>query len=360
MKKLIYLSAVLPFLISCGGGGTDAEKELKSYKLKPLKDKIYFGAFCDFGGTEDKVSLAKIEEFEKLANKKIAWAVFSNNWYNGIKYPKKSIETIYRSGAAAYVRFMPRSNESEGEPEKFFTLQKIIDGKFDNELKEWAKAAKNANIPILADFAVEPNGNWFGWSGVFNGGGRKDGYGDKNYPDGPERYRDAYRHIIDIFRSEGVKNVTWFFHFNYQSFPNKEWNSPKYYYPGDNYIDWVGFSLYGAQQSSEEWDDLKFSTQFNSGLKNLQDLHTKKPVALLEFGVTDNHPQGSKALWYKDAFDTILNNRFVKFKAVSIWHENWENEDGTQSLLRIDSSKESLKEFRKQISNPVFSAKTEF
>ena len=33
-----------------------------------------------------------------------------------------------------------------------------------------------------------------------------------NFPDGPERFRDAYRHIIDLFRKEGVKNITWCFH----------------------------------------------------------------------------------------------------------------------------------------------------
>ena len=358
MRKIISMLIALLFINSCGSGG-----DLKKFKLAPPpKDKIYFGAYPDFGGSEDRVTAKRVKDFEALAQKKIIWAVFSDNWFKkgGISYPKDKIHTIYNSGALPYVRFMPRSNQEQFKAEKRFSLQNIIDGKFDKELHKWAKDAKADNIPLLADFAVEPNGNWFGWSGVFNGGGKTDGYGDPNYPDGPERYKDAYRHIIDIFRSQGVKNITWFFHYNYQSFPNKEWNKAKYYYPGDEYIDWVGFSLYGAQTIDEDWDDLIFSTQLQKYSNDLKAINTKRPIALLEFGVTDSHPDGDKSAWLKDAFKTILNNKYVKFSAISIWHENWENEDGTISSLRLDSSKEVKSTFQKLLKNSRFISKSYF
>ncbi len=351
-KKFIFAVSVLFIINSCGGGVDSKEVKL----APPLKDKIYFGAFPDFGGSEDTVTAKRVKDFEAIAQKKIVWAVFSDNWFKkgGISYPKDKIHAIYSTGALPYARFMPRSSEEQFKAEKRFSLQNIIEGKFDKELREWARDAKADNIPLLADFAVEPNGNWFGWSGVLNGGGKTDGYGNANYPDGPERYRDAYRHIIDIFRSEGVKNITWFFHYNYQSFPNKEWNQPKYYYPGDDYIDWVGFSLYGAQTVSEDWDDLMFSKQLKEFSASFKTIKTKRPVALLEFGVTDGHPEGNKSAWFKDAFKTILSNPYMKFNAISIWHENWENEDTTVSSLRLDSSKESEKTFRKLIKNSRF------
>ena len=353
LKKVIFIILALFFINSCGGGG----KESKEMRLAaPPKGKIYFGAFPDFGGSEDIVTAERIENFENIAQKRIVWAMFSDNWFKkgGISYPKVKIHTIYNSGALPYVRFMPRSNEEQFKAEKKFSLQNIINGKFDKQLHKWAKDAKADNIPLLADFAVEPNGDWFGWSGVFNGGAKTDGYGDLNYPDGPERFRDAYRHIIDIFREEGVKNITWFFHFNYESFPDEEWNQPKYYYPGDDYIDWVGFSLYGAQTISEDWEDLKFSTQLKDFSSSFKALKTKRPIALLEFGVTDGHPDGNKSEWLKDAFNTIISNPYVKFDAISIWHENWENEDGSKSTLRLDSSEESKKTFRELIKNSCF------
>jgi len=314
--------------------------------VKPLDNNIYIGAFPDFGGSENIVSSQRIKNYETIIDKKVAWAMFSNNWYNGIRYPKEKIAAIVRAGTIPYIRLMPRSDEVQGHAEVTFSMQKIIDGRFDNALRKWAQDAKTDDIPLLVDFAVEPNGDWFQWSGKFTGGNRTDGYGDASYPDGPERYRDAYRHIIKLFRAEGVTNITWFFHYNYASFPNVEWNQPKYYYPGDAYIDWVGFSLYGAQTVDEEWDGLEFSTQLGEYFSSFQALHTTKPVALLEFGVTDYHADGDKSTWFDDAFQTILYNNYIKFSAISLWHENWQNEDGTWSTLRLDSSPKVKKTIR--------------
>lgn len=359
---LIVMAFLTFFVLGCGSGSGNGTRSGKSSVklLPPDDDKIYFGAFPDFGGSEDRVSTKKIKDFEALVDKKITWAYFSQNWFNGIKYPKEAIHAIRKAGSVPFVRLMPRSTDEQDGAEEIFTLQKIIDGEFDEYLKKWARDAKEDNIPLLVDFAVEANGDWFGYSGIFNGADVTDGYGDPNYPDGPERFRDAYRHIIDIFKKEGANRITWFYHFNYASEPNEEWNKAKYYYPGDDYIDWIGFSLYGAQTVDEEWDELKFSTQLKKHIKNYAELNSTKPVALLEFGVTDNHPGGSKSDWFKDAFKTILNNPYIKFSAISIWHENWKNEDGTMSTLRVDSSKKSLETFKKLISNERFLSVAKF
>lgn len=359
MKKLnLTLSILLLFFYtSCSSGGT----ENKTIKVSsPSTNQIYFAAFPDFGGTEDNVSTDAIENFESVAQKNIAWACFSNNWYKGIKYPKSMIHTIDSTGIIPYVRLMPRSDEIQDKAEKVFTLQNIIDGKFDTELKQWAIDAKNDAIPILADFALEMNGDWFPWSGIFNGAGKLDGYGDKSYPDGPERYRDAYRHIIDIFDGQGAKHITWMFHVNLASSPDKRWNTPAYYYPGDDYIDWIGFSLYGVQTTNEEWEGLGFSDQLKEYHKNFLDISHSKPIALLEFGVTDNHPDGNKSAWLNDAFQNIIDNPYMKFQAINPWHENWQNEDESWSQIRLDSSPEVQSTFRRWISNPRFISKVKF
>ena len=357
MKTIsIVLSTALLLLTACGGGTPAGKTKLTA----PQRDQIYFGAFPDFGGSEDHVSTQRVKDFETLAGKKIAWAYFSQNWYNGIIYPREAVHAIAQSGATPFVRLMPRSDEIQGHAEKRFSMQHIIEGKFDTALKKWAKDAKKDNIPLLADFAVEANGDWFQWSGRFTGGSKKDGYGDPHYPDGPERYRDAYRHIVDLFRAEGVTHITWFFHYNYASFPNEAWNQPKYYYPGDAYIDWVGFSLYGAQTLDEEWEGLEFSTQLKQYYPSTKEIKTRNPMALLEFGVTDDHPDGNKSAWLDDAFKTILDNNYVKLAAINPWHENWENEDGTMTKIRLDSSPETQTTFRKWIKNKRFISTTRF
>jgi len=343
---------ILLFLVGCNDSDSQTQQTLKL--SPPQNNQIYFGAFPDFGGTEENVTAKKIQNFEKIAQKKLVWACFSNNWWHGITYPKQEIHTIADQGIIPYVRLMPRSDAIESHPEPKYTLQKIIDGVFDNELKQWAQDAKEDNIAIIADFALEMNGDWFPWSGIFNGGATTDGYGDPTLADGPERYRDAYRHIVTLFREVGANNITWFFHYNYTTLPYQEWNKPKNYYPGDKYIDWVGFSLYGAQNIHEPWEELLFSTTFNDYIDDFYEINTTNPIALLEFGVTDNHPDGNKSAWINDAFETILDNPYINFKAINPWHENWQNEDENYSTLRLDSSKEVEQTFQKWMANKRF------
>jgi len=323
--------------------------------MVPPDNKIYFCAFPDFGGEENIVTKERIKNFEQLSGKKIAWAPFSQHWFQGMVYPKKSIHTIWEMGIVPYIRLLPRSNLTQYNQEKQFSLDNIIAGKFDKELKKWAEDSKKDNIPIIVDFALEMNGDWFGWSGALNGADKKDGYGDKNEYDGPEKYRDAYKHIIDLFRKKNIYHVTWFFHPTILSTPNEEWNSPKNYYPGDDYIDWIGISIYGAFHPKENyWDSFDEILEMN--YKKILEISKSKPLAIVELGVTDYHPMGRKSKWIKDAFKTILTQKYLDFKAITYWHENWDN-DGSLTSLRIDSSFKSLKTFRDEVKSDRFISK---
>ncbi len=314
---------------------------------RPTGNQIYFGAFPDFGGPEDIVTADRIAQFNSLAGKKIIWAYFSNNWgQDGVVFPRARVETIRSTGTIPFVRMMPR-RFFEDPDDKTFSLQKIINGQFDADLHQYARDVKAYGHMVLFDFAVEMNGDWFPWSGIFNGGATTDGYGDPAKADGPERFVDAYRHIIAIFRAEHADNVTWFFHPDVYSQPEGQaWNAPKAYYPGDDYIDWIGISAYGPQHPAEDYWDT-FSLIITERQNQILAISSNRPLALLEFGVTDHHPLGRKDAWITDAFNTILDeNHPVQFKAVSWWHENWEESDNLWATIRIDSSAESLAAFR--------------
>ena len=313
--------------------------------------KIYLGAFPDFSGEEDNVTGYRIESFIALAGKKIAWAYFSNNWYNGIVYPKRAVHIIHDHNITPFIRLMPRS-DTESTNKTYFSLRKIAEGYFDNELRRWARDAKKDNIPLLVDFAVEMNGDWFPWGGIYNGGPNTS-YGNLSLYDGPELYKNAYRHIIDIFREENVTHVTWFFHPDIISYPDEEWNKPAYYYPGDDYIDWIGVSVYGPMY--EDDDTGFFSSLVKDNAEAIKEISDKKPIALLEFGVADvDTGKINKSLWLKDAFETIINRSPINFSAVSYWHEKWEEEDNLWINLRIDSSQQSTRTFRHYIAKSVF------
>ncbi len=259
-------------------------------KLEAPASGIYHSAFPDFGGTEDQVSGDRITAFEDLAGKEIVWAYFSNNWYDdsgnpAIEFPSDAVDAIHDAGRVPFIRMMPRSNFDEGGPDPVYTMAKIISGDFDDDLRQWARDAAAAGIPLLVEFGTEVNGSWFPWNGLYNGGGTTDGYGDSSFPDGPERFRDAYRHIRDICDDEGAGNITWFFHVDADGEPDEDWNSIANYYPGDDYVDWIGVSVYGPQEKGEEYRE--FSQILEDVYGALSDLSADKPLAVLEFAVTE-------------------------------------------------------------------------
>jgi beta-mannanase len=253
-------------------------------KLIAPTNGIYHSAYPDFGGTEDEVSSNAIIDFENLAKKKIVWAYFSNNWMDNIRFPSTEVNTILNSGKVPFIRMMPRSTWNESQADPKYTLQKIINGDFDTQLNQWAIDAKNTNTNLLVEFGTEINGNWFPWNGEYNGGSETNGYGNQNLADGPERFVDAYKHIIDICNQNGATNITWFFHADSSGEPNNDWNKMENYYPGDKYIDWIGVSVYGPQTRKD--DNEQFKDKLDKIYTDLTTM-SNNPIAILEFGVTE-------------------------------------------------------------------------
>jgi hypothetical protein len=99
-------------------------------------------------------------------------------------------------------------------------------------------------------------------------------YGDPSWPDGPERIRDAFIHVIEIFKREDVRNVTWFMYAgSHYMNPRHEdyspWLHPKYFYPGDEYIDWVGQSVYFVDlQVRQKIRQVELNTSFPEALEH--------------------------------------------------------------------------------------------
>ncbi len=252
--------------------------------LVPSDKSIYHGAFPDLGGTEDQVTRKRIEDFERLAGKRIVWAYFSNNWTEGIRFPTREVATLRDMGRIPFIRLMARSRFEEGGPDEKYSLQRILEGDFDDAFNAWFREAASTGIPLLVEFGTEVNGDWFPWNGRYNGGGTTTGYGDPAVPDGPERFRDAYRHLVTLSRKNGATNITWFFHVDAYSQPQMEWNDLEQYYPGDDYIDWLGISVYGPQEKNEPYHS------FEEILEDVYDRITalsNKPLAVLEFGITE-------------------------------------------------------------------------
>jgi hypothetical protein len=260
---------------------------------------------------------------------------------------------------------MPRNRDTEFKElldcqappgfELAYKMQDFIDGVHDADLRQWARDAKATGVPILAQFGVEVNGCWFSWNGKWHGGSQTNGYRDPNYPDGPERFRDAYRHIVELFRDEGADNITWFFHVNYNNSPGDDWNGFANYYPGDDYIDWIGVSVYGAQEAGEAWATFDEHLQpIYQAILETPAISSTKPIAVLEMGVVEEHATGIKSEWIKEALETIGAGTYPRLKGISWWQERWTNSDGSISDLRINSSPAAEEAYREGVAPGFF------
>jgi hypothetical protein len=318
-----------------------------SGKLLPPKTGIYAGVFPDMGSTEDSVTNDRISDYINLTGSNPVWVCFSNSWFWGIKFPLENVKTIAKFNVIPYIRIMPRSDWTSGRKDPVYGLDKIADGTFDDDIIQWAKDARKYGKPLLVEFAPEMNGNWFPWSGVFNG-----------KKEGAELYIEAHRHVVELMRDEKADNITWMFHVNSDSEPNKNWNRMKEYYPGDDYIDWIGMSVYGSQKPGWEWKS--FLSVFQSAYWQMEKISKTKPLAISEFGVVEDPNSGNKAVWIKEAFETILSGMYPRIKAISYWHSSFDDHKGVISNMRVDSSPEVLKVYKDYISMDKFKVRPEF
>lgn len=284
------------------------------------------GAFANFEGSENVVNEDKIWEYEQLAQRKLSLATFSANWFKQIQFPMAKAIRLKKAGITPVIRIMPRSDFTEGRPDPVYSMQKIATGVFDNQLIEWARDCALFNSEVIVDFAVEANGTWFPWSS-----------------EDPKHYISAFRRVQTIIKSIASK-TEYIWHVN----ADESRDNLARYYPGHDFVDYVGASIYGNWKPNEKPKDFAGVAKVTFG--HLEHI-TPKPKAISEIGVTEAG-EGVKAKWIADAFDYITNNGSFAF--VSWWHSRFKSKDNDYVNYRVDSTPEALAAYRKAVRNPIF------
>ncbi|MEO7838905.1 MAG: glycosyl hydrolase [Anaerolineales bacterium] len=322
----------------------------------PAEGYLYHGVYPGgHTGHEDDIILEDLLSYEETVGKSAAWVYFSNNWYHSRAFPTETAIWIRETGSIPYIRLMLRSGLKHDGNEPVFTLQNILDGKFDADLHAWCANARSFGTSILAEYGTEANSDSFAWSGISNGAGNTNDYGDPIQPDGPERFKDAYRHIIQICRDEGARNITWVFHIGNESFPDEDWNRMENYYPGNKWIDWIGVSTYGTYgpQSSYVND---FSAGMDDIHKHILKLAPHKPIIIAEFATAKNNPKLDQAQWAREALVAITSLRYANVIGFSWWNERWQNDDNPlhDTTMRVQDSAQLAQVFQELVAkNPI-------
>ena len=179
---------------------------------------------------------------------------------------------------------------------KWDVAKNTYKGIYDHVIKQYCDWVKTINRPVYLRLGYEFDG-------------------PHNELD-PEEYIKAYKYIVDFMRSEGVNNVAYVWH-SYASVPYKNHALPEWY-PGDDYVDWVGLSIFGHSYSKTglniEGDAvLAFAKQH------------KKPVMLAEvnpiFGIDENNDKVWDD-WFVNFFSLVYNKNI---KAICFINEDWTN-----------------------------------
>jgi len=224
-----------------------------------------------------------------------------------------------------------------GIEQKEYRLANIAQGKFDSYIREFAQELRNFAKPVFLRFAHEMNGNWYPWGGTVNGNSALN-------------YQEAWRHVHDIFQQEKATNVNWIWSPDANSYPEFKGNEIADYYPGDNYVDWIGIDGYnwGPTKQGKIWES--FDSIFSKGYALV--LQYNKPIMLAEFASSEEG--GDKASWIEETFFKTIPSKYPKIKAVVWFNINRE------TSWDIASSLSSVEKFKEIANSGIFAEKVTF
>ncbi|MCU1551297.1 MAG: hypothetical protein JWR36_1857 [Glaciihabitans sp.] len=237
-------------------------------------------------------------------------------------------------------------NNTVSEPE--YTVPKILSGKYDTYLRQYARAIVKAKLPLGIRFDHEMNGVWYPWS-------ETDGQGNSINSNSPGDYVKMWKYVHDIFQSEGAnKYVFWIWSPNIiNNLPttHKSLDYLKSLYPGDAYVDWVGLSGY-LRPAYKPDNDFSFNYTFGSSIDQLRQL-TSKPIFLSEIGASE--VGGHKSAWITSLFDALAkpeNADILGFSWFDMAVTSYTEGQLATNDWRIDSRPDSLAAFKAGINTP--------
>ncbi len=241
-------------------------------------------------------------------------------------FPLSYIKIIDEAGSVPMISW---ELDIWGRSKEMDYLDAILNKRFDSYFIKWAKECKKWGKPVFIRPGFEMNGNWFSWNG------------------NPDKFKAVWQYLHNLLKKEGCHNVVWVWSPGVKSFPDEKWNQMEQYYPGDQFVDWIGLDGYNwgdedPKRPYSKW--IKFSEIFNKALKRLNKLAPGKPVMIAEIGCAESASR-SKAEWIEDAFKNINNSPELK---LLIWF-NYDKRGEGEADWRINSSPETLETFNKCI-----------
>ena len=202
------------------------------------------------------------------------------------------------------------------------TIREIAGGQYDDRLNQMAQLYKrwlqngDGRKAMFAPFQ-EMNGTWVPYY-----------YASSTPAQRQQDFKDAYRHILEVFISNGVdrSQIWWVFAPNGGSGLEDNF---EYYYPGDDLVDLVGFASYNfgfcdATLKSDgsdygRWEN--YDTIYEPYINRMQIMAPTKPIIITETGSSaltskearENHQYdyAAKAAWFELNYSWLASQPMV-------------------------------------------------
>ncbi len=286
-----------------------------------------------------------VKEFENLTDKSIG----SVMWYPTFAdtFPSSACSELVENNYIPHLTwelFHPDSVDYNTMPIDgvYQMMDQVLSGNYDTYIEEFALQAKALDHKLYIRFLHEFNGNWYLWSGNKNGAENA----------GPEKVVSVWKYVVDKFNAIGADKVEWVWnpHGPSVDINTAEWNSIEKYWPGDEYVDWIGMDAYNWYPK-DPWGGERPYRDFNNCFRELYDqcvALSNKPIMIAEFGTPEfSYNETTKVEWIENAFYEIKHN-YPSIKLLLWFHIdkelNW----------KVNSSEESLKAYKDAISDPYF------
>jgi cellulose synthase (UDP-forming) len=202
---------------------------------------------------------------------------------------EKQLWNINRKGSIPMIVWKPDINGK-----KIYSA--ICSGKYDEYLKKHALLLRQFKDPVFINFAPGFDNKNKIWSTAGNNTSRE--------------FIKAWQYVFSYFNNLGISNVSWVW--------NPETCHAFQYYPGTEFVDWIGISClnYSASKKDTAWRDF---SQLYLPFKNTFSF-IKKPTMITEFGSVNGPDQ---SLWFQNAFKDIAD-KFPEVRSTLLYSDKTE------------------------------------
>jgi len=278
--------------------------------------------YCEVGAfTPD------LAAFRKICDGKLANSMFYMNWNDPpseFSGASKHFQLAATQGCTPWIKWSPvLAGYSQGEPHYRSLYDEILAGKFDDYLRACASELAKVKIPFRFDFAHEMNGRWKPYSGPVNA---------RTPEEGAQKFVKIWRKVHDIFEKAGVRNCLWVWAPAALREPMDKTKAGdlSHYYPGDAYVDEIGFSVYnkGARLGQNLTDLFQYSYDAAAQIAPC------KPVVISEMGCASDDPH--KAEWITATFAT-LKEKYPRVRAFNWFNRDSRKKEADKADFRIEA-----------------------